>query len=114
MKKKSNKRITTFEREMNDAKFKATFDREYREFALQELISAIAEGDTKSVRALAKEAGLHPNAIQNLKSGKTTDIKMTSFLKVVHAYGYTLQLVKGKVHIPVTLKSGKSDYALSG
>jgi hypothetical protein len=37
MKKKSNKRITTFEREMKDAKFKATFDREYQEFALRNL-----------------------------------------------------------------------------
>jgi hypothetical protein len=114
MKKKSNKQTTTFEREIKDAKFKATFDREYQEFALQELISAMAEGDAKSVRALAKAAGLHPNAIQNLRSGKTADIKMTSFLKIAHAYGYTLQLVKGKVHIPVTLESGKSGYAMAG
>ena len=111
---KKNKRMTTFEREMQDVKFKETFDKEYQEFALQELISAMAEGDTKSVRALAKAAGLHPNAIQNLKSGKTADIKMTSFLKIAHAYGYTLQLVKGKVHIPVTLQAGESDYAMTG
>jgi transcriptional regulator with XRE-family HTH domain len=111
---KKNKQMTTFEREMQDVKFKETFDKEYQEFALQELISAMAEGDTKSVRALAKAAGLHPNAIQNLKSGKTADIKMTSFLKIAHAYGYTLQLVKGKVHIPVTLQTGESDYAMTG
>jgi hypothetical protein len=105
MKKKSNKRMTTFEREMKDPKFKATFDREYQEFALQEVISAMAKGDTKSVRALAKAAGLHPNAIQNVKSGKTADIKLTSFLKIAQAYGCTLQLVKGKVHIPVSLQA---------
>jgi hypothetical protein len=72
----------------------------------------MTEGDTKSVRALAKAAGLHPNAIQNLKSGKTADIKMKSFLKIAHAYGYTLQLVKGNVHIPVTFQAGEPDYAM--
>lgn len=108
-----NKQMTTFEREMQDAKFKESFDREFQEFAVQELLAAMAEGNVKSVRALAKAAGLHPNAIQNLKSGKTSDIKMTSFLKIAKAYGYTLELVKGKVHIPVT-KVGSSDYAMAG
>jgi hypothetical protein len=72
---KKIKQITTFEREMQNARLKETFDKEYQEFALQELIASMAKGDTKSVRALAKAAGLHPNAIQNLKSGKTSDIK---------------------------------------
>ena len=71
----------------------------------------MAKGDTKSVRALAKAAGLHPNAIQNLKSGKTSDIKMSSFLKIAKVYGFTLELVKGKMHIPV--KANPSDYAIA-
>jgi hypothetical protein len=37
---------------------------------------------------------------------------MTSFLKIANAYGFTLELVKGKVHIPVTVKT--SDYAMAG
>ncbi|HEU5289091.1 MAG TPA: helix-turn-helix domain-containing protein [Cyclobacteriaceae bacterium] len=102
--RKKTKQLTTFEREMRDAKFKKSFEKEFQEFAVQELLAAMAEGDAKSVRALAKAAGLHPNAIQNLKSGKTTDIKMTSFLKIAKAYGYTLELVKGTIHIPVTPK----------
>ena len=105
-----NKRSTTFEREMRDSNFKEAFDSEYQQFALQELL---AVGDTKSVRALAKAAGLYPNAIQNLKSGKATDIKMTSFLKIAKAYGFKLELVKGKTHIPVTLQSDESGYALA-
>ena len=76
--KKKTKRISTFEREMQDAKFKKAFEQEYQEFAVHELISAMAEGDKKSVRALARAAGLHPNAIQNLRSGKTTDITTIS------------------------------------
>jgi len=49
---------------MQNAKFKETFEKEYQEFALQELIAS-----------MAKVAGLHPNAVQNLKSGKTSDRK---------------------------------------
>lgn len=111
---KKIKKMSTFEREMQNAKLKEAFDKEYQEFALQELIANMSKGDTKSVRALAKAAGLHPNAIQNLKSGKTSDIKMTSFLKIAKAYGFTLELVKGKVHIPVTSKFDSSDYAMAG
>lgn len=102
-----NKQLSTFEREMQDAEFKAAFEKEYEEFALQELLAAMSQGDEKSVRSLAKAAGLHPNAIQNLRSGKTTDIKLTSFLKIARAHGYELELVKGDVHIPVASKTRK-------
>jgi DNA-binding Xre family transcriptional regulator len=100
--KKSKKMASTYEREMQDPKFQVAFENEYQEFALQELLASISQGDEKSVRVLAREAGLHPNAIQNLKSGKTSDIKLTSFLKIARAYGFSLELVKGKLHIPVT------------
>jgi len=105
MKKTKTKELSTFEREMQDAKFKAAFEQEYEEFAIQELLAAMSQGDEKSVRALAKAAGLHPNAIQNLRSGKTTDIKLSSFLKIASAYGFALKLVKGKVHIPLLPKT---------
>jgi hypothetical protein len=101
MNKKKNE-LSTYEQEMQDPVFKAAFEKQYREFALQELLISISEGDEKSVRVLAKEAGLHPNAVQNLRSGKTTDIKLSSFLKIISAYGYSLQLVKGKLHIPIS------------
>ena len=107
MKKKKDKQVSTFEREMKDAKFKAAFDKEYREFGLQELLATMSQGDEKSVRALAKAAGLHPNAVQNLRSGKTTDIKLTSFLKIAGAHGYALELVKGDLHIPIETKRNK-------
>ena len=77
MKKNKGKQISAFEREMKEAKFKVAFDKEYQEFALQELLATMSQGDEKSVRALVKDAGLHPNAVQNLRSGKTTDIKLT-------------------------------------
>jgi DNA-binding Xre family transcriptional regulator len=109
--KKKNKQMSTYEREMQDPKFREAFEQEYQEFALQELLLSMSQGDEKSVRNLAKQAGLHPNAIQNLRSGKTNDIKLTSFLKIARAYGFSLELVKGKVHIPVTSKTAKQEYA---
>jgi DNA-binding Xre family transcriptional regulator len=110
-KKTKTKQLSTFEREMQDAKFKAAFEKEYKEFALQELLASMSQGDEKSVRALAKAAGLHPNAIQNLRSGKTKDIKLTSFLQIARAHGYEVELVKGDVHIPVAPKSRKPELA---
>ena len=110
-KKTKTKKMSTFEREMQDAKFKATFEKEYEEFALQELLASMSQGDEKSVRALAKAAGLHPNAIQNLRSGKTKDIKLTSFLQIARAHGYELELVKGDTHIPVAPKPRKPEVA---
>lgn len=109
-----SKKTTTFEREMRDRNFKKTFEKEYREFALKELLAAMAAGDNKSVRALAKDAGLHPNAIQNIKSGKTSDMKMTSFLKIANAYGFALQLVKGKVHISINFTGDEFSYQMAG
>jgi Glu-tRNA(Gln) amidotransferase subunit E-like FAD-binding protein len=62
--KKKSKPLSAFEREMQDAKFKASFEKEYQKLALQELLASMSEDDEKSVRALAKEAGLHPNAVK--------------------------------------------------
>jgi hypothetical protein len=107
--KKKSKQMSTYEREMRNPKFRASFEQEYQEFALQELLLSMSQGDEKSVRNLAKQAGLHPNAIQNLRSGKTDDIKLTSFLKIARAYGFSLQLVKGKKRIPVTSKTIKAE-----
>jgi len=109
--KKTHSKISTFEKEMQDADFKAAFEQEYKEFALQELLAAMSQGDEKSVRELAKAAGLHPNAVQNLRSGKTTDIKLSSFLKIARAHGFAVELVKGKLHIPVPPKTKKPELA---
>ena len=107
--KKRNEPMSTYEREMQNPEFKEAFDQDYREFVLQELLLSMSEGDEKSVRTLAREAGLHPNAVQNLRSGKTNDIKLTTFLKIAEAYGYSLELVKGKVHIPVGSKADRAE-----
>ena len=106
--KKKNEPMSTYEQEMQDPEFKKAFEKEYMEFALQELLFAMSEGDEKSVRILAKEASLHPNAVQKLRSGKSGDVRLSTFIKIAGAYGYSLELVKGNKHIPVTPKTRHS------
>ena len=95
------KTLTTFEREMQDTDFKKSFNKEYKEFLLSELISSLMEKDNKSVRKLAEEAGLSPSIIQNLRSGKQDDLKLTSFINITHSCGYEILLKKGKELIHV-------------
>ncbi len=50
-----NKKLSTFEREMNDEKFKNFFDTSYKEFLLSELLIAIVVGDKFSIKNLVRE-----------------------------------------------------------
>ena len=86
---------------MQDQDFKAEYEKEYREFVLSELLLALMDGDNKSVRKLANEAGLSANTIQNIRSGKQKDIRLQSFRKIVQAYGFRLVLEKDGERIQV-------------
>lgn len=99
--KKKAKKMTTFEREMQNPAFKKAYDKEFKEFTISELILALMENDKKSVRQLAELAGLSPTAIQDLRSGKTKDVKFKNFINIIEACGYGLELVKGKKRIPI-------------
>lgn len=50
-----NKKLTTFEREMKDEKFKKAFDKSYKGFLLAELIISPRERDGTSINGLMKE-----------------------------------------------------------
>jgi len=97
----SNKKPSTFEREMQKASFRKKFDKEYKEFLLSELITALMENDNKSVRKLAKEVGLSPTVIQKLRSGKQDDMKLSNFINVSQACGYHLVLEKDDTRISI-------------
>jgi hypothetical protein len=51
----SKKALSTFEREMQDIKFKNEFEAGYQKLVLSELLTAIMLQNDKSVRELAKE-----------------------------------------------------------
>jgi len=61
-----NKLMSTYERKMQEKKFKKAYEQHYKELLFSELLIFIMEDDDKSVRDLAKEAGISPSVIQDL------------------------------------------------
>ena len=91
-----NKPLSTFERKMTNPEFKKSFDENYKELLFSELIISIMEDDDVSIRELAKEADISTSVIQDLRSGKQHDIKVSNLVKIAHAFGYEVILQKGK------------------
>jgi DNA-binding Xre family transcriptional regulator len=91
-----NKPLSTFERKMKNTEFKKAFDESYKELLFSELMISIMEDDDISIRKLAKEADVSPSVIQDLRSGKQHDIKVSNLVKIAHAFGYEVILQKGK------------------
>ena len=97
----TKKPITTFDKWMKNPTIKMAYENGYEEFVLSELIKALMENDHKSVRGLAKKAGLSPTVIQDIRSGKQEDMKVKNFISVAHACGYHLFLVNEREKILV-------------
>lgn len=91
-----NKPLSTFEKKMTNLKFKKAFDESYKELLFSELMISIMEDADISIRELAKEADISPSVIQDLRSGKQHDIKVSNLIKIAHAFGYEVILQKGK------------------
>lgn len=98
--KRDKKLMSTFEQEMQDPKFAEAYQEDYRELVLSELLLALMDEDDKSVRQLAKEAGVSATAIQNIRSGKSEDMRLKNFVGVVKAFGYNIVLEKDGHRIP--------------
>ncbi len=110
---KAKKPLSTFEREMKNVKFKKSFEKNYREFLLSELLIAIMEYDEKSVRELAKEVDVSPTIIQNIRSGKQHDIKISNFVNIVHACGYKVFLERDDERFEIKDKKSKDKNLLN-
>ena len=95
----SKKQLSTFEREMQKASFREQFEEEYSEFILAETIKSLMESGQKSVRTLAKESGISPTVIQNMRSGQQEDVKLRNFINISHACGYKIILEKNDERI---------------
>lgn len=91
-----NKFGSAFDKFLTDPEFKKDYNKEFKEFALSELLLALMESDGKSVRKLAELAGISPTTVQNIKSGKNEDMKLSNFVNIVNACGYTLKIEKGE------------------
>lgn len=110
---KPKKAVSTFEREMKNAKFKKAFDKSYKEFLLSELLIAMMEEDEISVRALAKEVGLSPTIIQKIRSGKQEDLKISNFVSIAHACGYKVILEKNDDRFEIGDKKSRKGHQLN-
>jgi hypothetical protein len=95
----SEKKLSTFEREMQDPEFRESFEKGYREFALSEVLIDLMKESHKTVRGLAHEVGLSPTIIQKVRSGEQQDLKISNFRTIAEACGYHLCLEKGKKRI---------------
>jgi DNA-binding Xre family transcriptional regulator len=91
--------LSTFDRMMENPAFQQRFEEGYKEFLLSELVHAMMDHDEISVRKLAQEIGVSPTAIQNVRSGRQKDMKITNFLNLAKACGYRLVLEKNDQRI---------------
>lgn len=81
---------STYDQIISDPKRKEKIDQEYQRLLISELILAAIEKDDSSVRELAKEAGVSPTIIQELKTSKRSNITLETFNKVLNAIGYQI------------------------
>ena len=86
--------MTTFDRLMQDPKFKDEFEKGYNEFLISEFMIEKMEEENISVRELAKEAKVSPTTIQNLRSGNAESVKYKTLSNIMQKLGSPLQPVK--------------------
>lgn len=72
------------------------FESKYRPFLLAEIVHGLMEQEGKSVRELAREVGVSPSVIQDIRSGGRTNVTLRSFLGIVSALGGQVAVRKGK------------------
>ncbi|MCR5789375.1 MAG: helix-turn-helix transcriptional regulator [Lachnospiraceae bacterium] len=89
---------STFDRMIEDAKWKADFDKGYEEFLLSEFICEQMESNNITVRDLAHRAGVSPTTIQNMRSGNADNVKLKTLLSVLHELGFKLNPVAYRSH----------------
>ncbi len=92
MKKKINKEQSTYEEFIKDEEQKILLEKEYRELLISEFMRATMAKDDLSVRKLAKAIGISPTIIQELRTGKRTNITLNTFSKILDALGYQIAI----------------------
>lgn len=110
-----NKPLSTFERKMKNPKFRKEFEIGYKKLLFSELMISIMDGDDISIRNLAKEAGIAKSVIQNLRSGKQQDIKVSNLIKIARAFGFVviLQRDNERLLLNETTAKGSNKHYLS-
>ena len=93
MDKEKREFASTYERLIHeDAEFENDLKKSYKEFVLSELLLAIMAEDKVSIRSLAKQAGISPSIIQDLRSGKRDNLTLKTFSNLIDVLGYDIVL----------------------
>ena len=95
-KNKTEKHLSTFDKLMQDPEWKAGFEKGYEKFLLSEFLIEAMEENKISVRKLAKKAVVSPTLIQNIRSGKRSNISLNTLSPILSALHYKLEFVKEK------------------
>jgi hypothetical protein len=93
---KKEKPMSTYDELMQDPEFKKMYKKSYLELVLSELVIAIMNEDNVSIRSLAKQAGISPTIIQEIRSGKKDNLNLKTFSSLIDALGYDIVLEKRK------------------
>jgi DNA-binding Xre family transcriptional regulator len=102
MKKRASSK-STYEKEMENPKFRKLFEKEYSELVLSELILAMMAEDNVSVRKLAKQIGVAPSVVQSVRSGKHKNMTLKTFIKMIAALGGEIAVKRGGAYVPLKL-----------
>ena len=97
-----SKRLSTYEKAMQDPEFRKEYKKRYKSFILSELIIALMTNNDQSVRSLAKECGISASIINKIRTGKQEDLKLSNFINLMEVFGYDLILEKGNERIPLS------------
>ena len=92
---------STYERLMQEPDFREQFEIEYEEFALSEVILQLMEEGHLSVRELSKIAEVSPSVIQDIRSGKRTNITLFNLSKILKALGSRIAIQIGEQYMPL-------------
>ena len=102
MKKRASTK-STYEKEMENPKFRKLFEKEYGELVLSELILAMMAEDNVSVRKLAQRIGVAPSVVQSVRSGKHKNMTLKTFIKMIAALGGEIAVKRGGAYVPLKL-----------
>jgi DNA-binding Xre family transcriptional regulator len=92
---KPSKSVSAFDRVMKEPKRRRKFESKYRSFLLSEVIHGLMEQEGKSIRALAREVGISPTVIQDIRSGERTNVTLRNLLRIVSALGGQVAVRRG-------------------
>ena len=85
---------STFSRMMTNKNRKHKFDEGYNKFLLSEFLIDAMEEKHISVRKLADAAHVSPTVIQNIRSGKSTNVTLNKLTSLTSVLGYQIDFKK--------------------